>query len=174
MREWEDGALLRVPSGLCCPLCADLLQDPQVAGDGYSYCAGCIAAWLQQHARRAANRRRTGQHLDAAGQEIPLPLRSPVTDEPLSPGLRPNHALRLVAESCRAAPAPREKGQQVQEGLRGVGAAHGALGPGRARPAGPVRAYREPGAETRGASPPGAAQQRLDGSALHPQRLRAC
>ena len=59
-----------MPDGLLCSICEDLFQDPTTTVDGHSYCRDCISCWFRQHDKRAAERQRTGHHLDAHGQEV--------------------------------------------------------------------------------------------------------
>ena len=56
----------RPPEDLCCPITQELLRDPVLAADGFTYERSAIAAWLARQA--------------AAGQ----PARSPMTGAPLA------------------------------------------------------------------------------------------
>jgi hypothetical protein len=146
-REWPDEALWRVPAGLCCPVCDDVLNDPQVAADGHSYCLNCFAEHVQKHIRRVTNRRRTGQHLRPDGAERDLQLKSPVTGEPLEhTHLIPNRALQTVLKSYMAG-VDMKRSSRTPEALSTVlveAVSVPSLTEAPAAPAGPAEAAEEP------------------------------
>ncbi|CAD7937727.1 unnamed protein product [Amoebophrya sp. A25] len=56
-------AIVSPPEGFCCPLSGELLTDPVVATDGYSYERNCIQAYFQQQVGPPYRSPSTGQVL---------------------------------------------------------------------------------------------------------------
>lgn len=101
---WDalDEELLPIPDGLVCPVCQSFFDDPVATVDGHSYCRACITEWFVRHDRRAAERKRTCQHLDARGEEVPFPLLAPMTQLALpSRALQSNVALRRAVAAYK-------------------------------------------------------------------------
>jgi hypothetical protein len=68
---------------LCCPITHDVMVDPVVASDGYTYDRRAIEQWLEQNGT------------------------SPMTGESLRPEFTPNLAvLELMNELARSSPSP--------------------------------------------------------------------
>ena len=68
---------VETPDEYLCPITHELMRDPVIASDGYSYERSAIAAWL-----------------GSGGDPV-----SPMTNDPLlSPTLTPNRSLKLLIE----------------------------------------------------------------------------
>jgi hypothetical protein len=86
------------PPYFFCPITLDVMREPVVADDGYTYEASAITAWMRSQPRST-------------------PPRSPMTNEPMqSASLLPNRALRSSIKEWQQQPQRRSSGSSCNAG----------------------------------------------------------